>query len=61
MWITIELKAASSAIDNGMIKEFLQQKNTQIITIGEAEIITNDVSHTLLHLFSNTYGDTEKD
>lgn len=58
--ITIELKAASSAIDNSMIKEFLQQKNTQIITIGEAEIITNDVSHTLLHLFSNIYGDTEK-
>ena len=58
--IYLEIKNASSAIDESIIDDFLLIENLQMVEASGICILTNNISYTLLHLFSNIYGDTEK-
>lgn len=58
--LKVEIKQATSAICVKMISDFIDPKNTQDLTIGNAVVRTNNTEYALLHLFANVYGNTEK-
>lgn len=55
--IHVEIKRATSSISKNYIHDFL--RSTQTISIDDFEVKTLDTTYTLIHLFSNTYHNTE--
>ena len=57
VYLKVELKRASSAVDVNRISDFYL--NTMDIDIGNTIIQTSDYNYTFIHLCANTYGNCE--